>query len=142
MLTLLSSLKRVFLCVKKFVLRYPATLSALWTVFILFMCAVPGKYIPQAGWMAVLSIDKLVHATIFFILAILIILAAFSRHLSYRVTMVLLFLAVCYGILLEVLQAALFSERSTEVFDMLANSAGVVAAALFYKRLQKEAGPI
>ena len=122
---------------KKFIYTHAVPLSACWALVILALCAIPGRYIPETGWMALLSVDKLAHAALFFVQGILVILSALIRYLPRSVLKASFFLGICYGILLEVMQGAVFSERSMEWQDMVANTAGLLVAALFHKRLAK-----
>src|SRR5688572_15740884 len=97
----------------------------------------PGRYIPSASWLEMLSIDKLVHTGIFFVLGVLLILSSVTRYMQFSAAMVLLFLGACYGVLLEVGQASFFSGRSMEVLDAVANAAGIFGSAIFYGRLKR-----
>jgi hypothetical protein len=63
-----------------FIYRHAGILLALWILFIFLLCSTPGQYIPSAGWMEMLSLDKLVHAGIFFVLCVLFFLFAFKQQ--------------------------------------------------------------
>src|SRR5690606_32119268 len=106
---------------KHFVFKYPIQLSVGWALFILVLCSMPGRFIPSMHWLDLIAFDKVVHASVFFILTVLLILSAFRCGLVFRSTIALVFLAVCYGVVLEVMQATLFSGRSLEVLDVVAN---------------------
>ena len=55
------------------------SLTLAWAMLILVLCAMPGRYFPEAGWLALLKIDKVIHAFMFFVLAVLIVLASSRR---------------------------------------------------------------
>ncbi len=120
---------------KEFIRQNSLSLSVLWAVLILILCAMPGRYLPSAGWLELLSVDKLVHAAMFYILGHLVIQASVMRGMSLSIVYTLLFAAVVYGFLLEIGQSRLFSGRSMDFFDFVANTAGVIIAALFGRRL-------
>jgi VanZ family protein len=130
--------------VKKFVFRYPVQLSAAWAFVILILCATPGRFIPTVDWLSMLSFDKLVHAGIFFVLGVLLLVSSLTRSMRIQSAIALLFTGACYGFLMEVGQARYFSGRSMEFFDALANTIGVFSSLLLYKKLKLawEAMPI
>ncbi|PHK28741.1 hypothetical protein VF13_40585 [Nostoc linckia z16] len=85
--------------------------------------------------------DKLLHATFYFVFTILWGLYSRSRHGSLRIKSVLLIFgcAVAYGIAVEVLQAVLTTNRSADILDAVANTAGsAIASLLLCIRYKKE----
>lgn len=113
----------------------------IWALIILLLCGMPGKDIPHFSWLEALSFDKWVHAGIFFVLAILGIRGLKLQHKfilqewAIRITAVW---CISYGGLLELLQAALFEERSADIYDFIANSFGVVIGVWAYTPLAKK----
>jgi VanZ family protein len=100
------------------------------------LCATPGQYIPSADWMDLLSVDKWIHATLFFVLCTLWFITAIKYKKS-NFTFTLIFLAcVAYGGLLEIMQAKCFSNRSADWQDFVANSFGCLVAVLLLKRMR------
>jgi VanZ family protein len=74
--------------------------------------------------------DKYVHFLFYFILTFLLIL-----NLSYKVgtnyaIIISFVMAVCYGIIIEILQGVLTENRKPEVADALANSFGSFVATI------------
>ncbi|MCA6361817.1 MAG: VanZ family protein [Bacteroidetes bacterium] len=109
-----------------------------WALVILVLCAIPGRDLPHSDWLEALSFDKWVHAGIFFVLELLSIRGiAFSDSQPLRKLAVLITGAgaVAYGGALEIMQGALFSERTADLYDFIANSVGVLAGAALYARL-------
>jgi glycopeptide antibiotics resistance protein len=104
-----------------------------WTLVILALCSMPGKAIPQISWLELLSFDKLVHAGIFFVEQLLLmrIVARAYRWLAFSFT-------VAYGGLLELMQYYVFSERSGDVLDFMANATGALVGLLLYRKLSKK----
>ena len=97
----------------------------------------PGRFIPSVSWLELLSFDKWVHASIFFILLSLLILGVKMDQQSNSLIILFFVLSVAYGGLLEIMQATLFSQRSADVLDFIANSFGCLMAVLFYKKIIK-----
>jgi VanZ family protein len=119
-----------------FVYKYAAVLCACWAGVIFILCATPGQYIPGVHWLDLLSFDKWVHASVFFILMVLGGLAA-TRKNSRSPLLWLCFLAfVLYGMLLEYMQGACFSNRSADWKDIIANSFGCVVGLLSLRTIR------
>jgi hypothetical protein len=116
-----------------FLYRHSGILLVLWIIFIFLLCSTPGQYIPEFGWMALLSLDKWVHAGIFFVLCVLFFLFAFKRKQNKAYLFLYVVAGVLYGISLELMQAAWFSNRSFDYLDMLANALGCFIALAMHK---------
>lgn len=100
----------------------------------------PGKAIPKISWLELLSFDKLVHASIFFIEQVLLLHALHSLNPTgffYKnKKTVSAFFCIAYGGSLELMQYYIFSQRSGDVLDFVANSTGVVAALLLFEKIK------
>jgi VanZ family protein len=118
--------------------------SIIWALVILALCSMPGKSIPKIEWLELLSFDKVVHAGIFFVLQILLMrgfllqdkFPALKKH--YKI--IALAICIVYGGALEIMQGTLFSERSGDVLDFIANSAGAVLAVFLFRKVKKLVG--
>jgi hypothetical protein len=121
---------------KNYIYTYSFTFCLIWAAVIFALCATPGQYIPSANWLELLSFDKFVHASIFFILTTLGLLSLVKNQRSQ--TRIVFFFLVCvsYGALLELMQAYCFSNRSADWKDMVANSFGCVMALLLLKKIK------
>lgn len=112
--------------------------AIIWFLVILALCSMPGKSIPHISWLELLSFDKFVHASIFFVLQILTMRAfIFSPSFSKKKWLILLF-CMAYGGALEIMQSLFFSERSGDMFDFIANSFGCVCGLLLFSFIQKK----
>lgn len=112
-----------------------------WAIVILVLCGIPGRDIPHISFLELLSFDKFVHALIFFILYFLLYRAFIKGNIAFTFErrIVLFFMCIVYGGLLEVMQGLLFEERSADVFDFIANSFGViVATGLFRVKVRRK----
>jgi VanZ family protein len=110
--------------------------AIIWTLIIFGLCCMPGQYIPTTNWLELISFDKFVHASIFFILAALWFIFLIKQNkVSNAFIVLILFACVAYGGLLEIMQATVFSQRSADWFDFIANSFGCVLVCwLFYRK--------
>ena len=119
----------------KLLLKYSLLFACLWTVIIFILCCTPGKYVPTAHWLELLSFDKFVHAGIFFTLTCLWLLVGFKANkLSFSSIIFIIIGCVAYGGLLEVMQATVFSQRSGDWLDFIANSFGCLMGLWFFSK--------
>lgn len=117
--------------------------TLLWALVILGLCAVPGKDLPQWRWADLLSVDKLVHAGVFAVLVVLGARGLRAQHhglaMRSRAMAVLIACCVLYGGALEVMQGTLMTDRSADVLDFVANSAGCGLAWGWLRRRERKA---
>ena len=111
-----------------------------WASVIFALCSMPGKSIPHISWLELLSFDKLVHASIFFIMQVLL-MRGFNlqdRYVALQNNYKIVSSLVCitYGGLLEVMQSYCFADRSGDLLDFLANSIGCILGLFVYKKIQ------
>ena len=121
--------------------RNPNLPTILWALVILILCGMPGKDVPHISFLELFQFDKLVHATIFFVLVIFALrgfrLQAKNKYLKTNAAMIAVASSVAYGGILEILQGTIFSERSADIFDFIANSFGCFVALLLYPKISK-----
>jgi glycopeptide antibiotics resistance protein len=112
----------------------------IWTLIIFGLCSMPGKAIPHISWLELLSFDKFVHAGIFFVEQILLMraLSSFNKKTLYGLLAFLF--CVVYGGSLELMQFYIFSSRSGDVFDFIANSSGALLGFLLFSKINKRLG--
>jgi len=119
----------------KLIIRYSKLLAILWALVILVLCAMPGQYIPSVSFLELLSFDKWVHAAMFFVLFTLIQIHQLNIKNTTRQSIYFLIICVLYGVSLEVMQGLVFSNRSAEWQDIVANTFGCLIAFVFRNRL-------
>lgn len=124
---------------QKYILNYSLYVAVGWTAVIFMLCSAPGSYIPSSLWLELLSVDKLVHASIFFTLMIVWQVHFFKNQppVLYK-ALLILGACVLYGGLLEIMQATLFSQRSADWLDFTANTVGCVLGLVFYNNIVKK----
>ncbi|MFM2207235.1 MAG: hypothetical protein RL213_1210 [Bacteroidota bacterium] len=115
-------------------------LPATWALVVLVLCGVPGEHIPEISFWRWLRWDKLGHLAMFGVQSFLLLRAA--RHTSsspigYTKAWILVSLTILYGALLEVLQLTVFSGRSSDVRDAIANGVGAVIGLALFRFIYK-----
>lgn len=111
--------------------------ALLWAAVIFGLCSMPGSLIPTVSWLELLSFDKWVHAGVFFILVTLFGISVTAHQQNKKLIYFYFILSVLYGGSLEIMQATVFSERSADWLDMVANSFGCVMALLLNNRINR-----
>ena len=95
---------------------------------------IPGNDLPKVGWLHRLHFDKFVHACFYFIMCMLMYYSLVKEwkllSTQFQVLIASSFTAVGIGFVIEILQSNLISGRYFDIFDVLANTIGVVIAVL------------
>ena len=120
---------------RDFIYKNSLWLIVVWWLIIFMLCATPGAFIPSADWMELLSLDKWVHAAIFFILTSLFILQYKRKNQKKQVLFFYFFLCVAYGVSLEWMQAKFFSGRYADWQDIIANTFGCFVALIMATKI-------
>ncbi len=130
--------KRSLVSSQRSFLRYNLY-TIVWALLIATLVLLPGRNMPQLG-SAIISVDKAVHASLFFVLTFLMNVG-FAKQSSYpwlrnKAFLYTFILSIAYATIVEVMQ--LFSEgRSFEISDMVANISGCFAGFLFLFAIYK-----
>lgn len=116
--------------------------AMLWALLILVLCGIPGRDIPHISFLELLSFDKFVHAGIFFVLIVLTIRGFLLQTTFDKIRkspkVISLLICVSYGGLLELMQSAIFEERSADIYDFIANSFGCLVGLFLYHWTEKK----
>lgn len=120
---------------KQFILKHSQLLAITWALIILGLCSMPGQYIPSVSLLEMLSFDKWVHAGMFFVLCSLLFVNVKKTTSSKNNIYLFLILGILYGSALEVMQGTLFSNRSADWNDIIANSFGCIVAFFLYNKI-------
>jgi VanZ family protein len=111
--------------------------AILWIVVIIVACLAPGDKIPQVSFFAKIPhFDKIVHFTMYFIFA-LFLMSGFSRQYGKTSTKAYIFsfiTAFLLGVLIEFIQEKV--GRSYDIYDMIANTVGVVVSLLLFNPIK------
>lgn len=106
-------------------------LALLWTCIVtvlsLFTIGSIGSSIP------IPNKDKYVHFTFYFIFVILWSLYVRQTNSNKNIQWIILFLAIGYGIIMEICQGVFTTTRTPDSMDALANSLGAITGLIFLK---------
>lgn len=116
--------------------------SIAWALVILALCLMPGKALPEWNWFALLDLDKLVHAGMFFVLTVLLAQAFVSNASLTRYILWACVISIFYGLSTEFMQGMEALGRRTDLNDMIANSVGALLAAAYVNWKVNKAKPI
>lgn len=108
--------------------------SLMWALVILILCGMPPSGLPS---IRIPGFDKMVHAGLFGVLALLVVseqnllrsrlsVEKKSRRIGFTV-------AVLYGAAIELMQLWVFTARGAEWLDFIADAIGAGMAVLFYR---------
>ena len=105
----------------------------LWAIIATGLCGTNGNNIPQFSFSNLIGIDKLAHMLLFGTETFLIALASkkiYAYKSSFHIILPAFIIGTVFGIIIEILQATLFTNRSFDYLDMLANTIGCALAWL------------
>lgn len=115
--------------------------STIWAVIIAILCGLPPSQLPKVEeWL--IPIDKIAHATFFFVFAYLLSIALkrqqesnFLRNHGMKIS---LLVGIIYGTIIELLQLYIFIKRDAEFADIGADVFGSIAGTfIFYMIFSK-----
>ncbi len=111
---------------------FPHLFSILWTLIILYLSL--GRMPDSDGLkLNIPHLDKFVHFAMYFIYTSLLLVERKSQKKSAIFSIALY--SVFFGILMEILQATIFTYRTGDFFDFMFNTFGVITAILLRKRI-------
>ena len=105
----------------------------IYTLFITTLFLLPAKEVPE---MRIPFVDKIVHFAIFSVLTFIWLWFCESKKLV-KYTVWVLLLVLTYGIIIEALQELFFETRTADVWDVLANSIGILIGLAVFKKMEK-----
>lgn len=105
------------------------------TILITVGSLIPPKNLVQVK---VPSFDKIVHMGAYFLLALSWLIGSVKKQNKLIHAIAVAFLVVVYGIIIEALQLTITNARQGDMYDVIANSIGVLAALLFFTKVLKK----
>lgn len=115
--------------------------SIVWGIFILMLCSIPGNQINKVKFIDIPHLDKFVHFFLYFVFTLLLISENNTQKHHRKVTVNAILIAAAItlplGALIEILQKAIIINRSAEIWDMVANIFGFLAATLSYRQVNR-----
>lgn len=115
--------------------------SIAWAIIILILCGLPGNDIDKVKFIDIPHFDKFVHFSMYFVFTLLLISENNLQRQIHDVTVNAILIATAisliYGALIEILQKYLFINRGADIWDMVANTVGVIVAVLCYRMVNR-----
>lgn len=102
----------------------------LWLAIICYGLFIPAGNLPTKPFLSIPHFDKLVHFSLFFGLCLLLFRP--FKKLKFKSYFWAPVISVLMGLLLETTQQLITISRSSDFYDFLANTVGIVAATLFF----------
>ena len=107
-------------------------LAILWTVVITFL-SLATLDSSIGSEIKIPNKDKMVHFVFYFLFVVLWSFYVNFKTFNFKKVIVILVIAISYGILMELIQGIFTTERTADVFDVFANSAGAIAGLITTK---------
>lgn len=105
----------------------------IWLLVILLLSGYPGNHVPK---IPIWQFDKLVHAIIYSVLSILLIIAFQNQYIKedkrFQVIILITLFGILFGGFMEILQQYIFINRSGNWYDFFANTFGAIFGVVFY----------
>lgn len=115
--------------------------SIIWAAFIIVLCGIPGNQMNKVKIIDIPHLDKFVHFVLYSVFTLLLISENNRQRVHRKVTVDAILIAasisLSYGVLIEVLQKVLFINRGADIWDMIANTAGFLVAAISYRSVNR-----
>jgi len=83
------------------------------------------------------NFDKIVHFGFYFLLTLSWLFATRNSFKNFISKSVLILIMISYGIIIEAFQGALTTHRQADIYDVLANSIGVLLATSMFPKLNQ-----
>jgi VanZ family protein len=115
-------------------------LAAFWLLIMTVLFVLPGSAFPEERWFDKVYFDKWVHVGLFAVLLFLWRSSIASPIKSY--SMMLLCIALLYGLSIEVIQGAWVPNRSADIFDVVADMTGSLLGILMWQGVYKKNKPL
>ena len=111
-------------------------LAIAWTALIASSCLISASAFKAFTFDNIFQLDKILHLTLYYVFIVLWSLV--SKVNTVRQKCVLLIVGIAYGVLIEVLQAAMSLGRSYELDDIIANTIGCVLGVLSISYIKRK----
>lgn len=109
--------------------------AIIWTGSILLLCLEPASDLPKVE---INNVDKLVHFTFHFVFIILwyLYLNSNNKIANYKTPVILFFVSVIFGIVIEFSQQTFTTSRKGDFLDVISNILGALTALILLLTIQ------
>jgi len=102
----------------------------IWLALICYGLFIPANELPTKPFLSIPHFDKIVHFGLFFVFCLLLFLP--FKKLKMNLYVYAPAISLLLAGVLEIVQQIISSSRSSNLYDFVANAAGVVASVLFF----------
>jgi hypothetical protein len=105
----------------------------IWSIIVTILCGTNGNSLPHFDFSNLIRIDKIAHLFLFGTETFLIATVTkrlYSNRTNFNIIFPAFLIGAAFGIIIEILQATIFINRSFDYLDMLANTIGCAFAWL------------
>lgn len=103
----------------------------IWLALICYGLFIPANELPAKSFLNIPHFDKLVHFGLFFVFCLLLFRP--FRKLELNTYLYAPSVSFLLAAVLEVVQQTISSSRSSNLYDFMANTAGILSAIIFYR---------
>lgn len=110
--------------------------SIFWNLFVIIISLIPSKQIPETKIGLIPHFDKVIHFIMYAVLTFFILWENKRAKKESTKTILLIFImlyGIFLGFFLEILQNSFLIGRNFDIFDVIANTLGVLTIVVFYK---------
>ena len=112
-------------------------LAYIWAIIVTCLCGTNGNNLPHFEFSSLLRIDKIAHLFLFGTETYLIAIATKKHNVSksnFQIIFPAFLIGAVFGVIIEILQATVFPNRSFDYMDMIANTIGCLLAWFILNR--------
>ena len=109
----------------------------LWLIFIFVLCNLRPSALPSDAWFVFSGIDKVVHASFYIIYSWLFIPVFMKNRTMNQSVFFTVISGFLYGVFIELMQHFVFTYRSADWRDVVANSIGLSIGIFSFPIIQK-----
>ncbi len=102
----------------------------IWLALICYGLFLPANDLPLKPFLKIPHFDKMVHFGLFFVLCLLLFRPFKKLKMNYLI--IAPAISITLGAVLETIQHLLSHSRSSNIYDFLANTAGIITSILFF----------
>lgn len=114
--------------------------ALVWATLIFIGSALSGDTLNGVKLINIPGFDKCIHFIWYFFLFLFVAagMHKWQGKLSIFSAVIILLLCITYGSVLELLQGSVFTKRSEDLYDFIANSSGAIVASIIFSFLYQK----
>jgi VanZ family protein len=113
--------------------------AIVWAVLIFIGSALSGDTLNSVKLINIPGFDKFIHFVWYFFLFLFLAAGTYKWQGKTKILFSVVILVICivYGGMLELLQGNVFTKRSEDVYDFIANSSGAIIGSILFSYLYR-----